>query len=327
MRHISVVAATILLSACSVHPLPDDLPAKKGTYQIVEAIRCEAKKAVLEHAEHARFKGAVIGYNFDFDITEVNEAAAGFELQKKFTDGTLLKLPWSGGSAKKTRRAQRQFTLVDKFEELRRAKCGDVDITSRSIVYPVTGSIGLYEVVSTFAKIESQTNFLNVSVSSGGGLGKDSQVWAFSDALTFTTEFNSGSFKPEVSLDTVPTGKLVLKSANITAGGTESGRTDTHKLTVALTLANGAEQQAAAKRAAAADPSIAMSPTAQTRSRLQEFTRTAPVVTFARTQGISELDVQSADDATARVLLELARRRQEQDTDQRLQLLLQLAKP
>lgn len=326
MRHLSLLSCALMAASCSVHPLPEDLPARKNTFQIVQAIRCEAKKAVLTNADDARFKGAVIGYNFDFDITETDQASAGFEVQKKFTDGTLLKLPWSGGSAKKIRQAKRQFTIVDTFDELREAKCDEVDTTSKHLVYPVTGSIGLFEVVSTFAMIEMQTNFIRVGVTDGG-LGKDNQVWAFSDQLTFTTDFKTGSFAPELSLDTIPTGKLVLKSANITAGGTEAGRKDIHTVTVALTLASGAEQKAALNRARVADPGSRLSATALTRSTLKTFTQNAPVVTFARTQGISELDVQAVDDATARVLLELARRRQEQETDQRLQLLLQLAKP
>ena len=292
--------SALLTTGCSIHPLPDDVAnSRKNTFEIVQTIRCEAKRGVMEWAQHARFNGAVIGYAFDFDIQEDNEMSAELTLKKTFHNGSIFTLPWKGGKATKTRKAQRQFTVVDKFEDLRSAECRGVDIETKNFVYPATGSIGLYEVVSTFARIETQTN-----------IRSEDKVKAFSDTLTFTTEFVSGSLKPELELNSLPTGKLKISAAHISGS---SGRKDIHKLTIALALAEGAEL--GGRRTTSS---------ADTRSALKAFSSRSPVVSFRRSSTVTDIDVQSADDATARVLLELARRRQLSEDDQRLKLLLEL---
>jgi hypothetical protein len=313
MRHNLFVSVSVFFFAgCSVHPLPEDLIAsRKNTYEIVQAIRCEAKRGVLEFAKDARFKGAIIGYSFDFNITEDNEASAGLTVQKKFTDGSVFKVPWSGGTAIKKREAVRQFTVIDKFDDLQKADCGGIDVASKNLAYPITGSIGLYEVVTTFSKIETQTNFLVLR----DFKGLENNVAAFSDTLTFTTELKSGSLKPELTLESIPTGKIVVTAASI---GGSSGRKDVHSVTVALSLAKGAEAALGKSAGAVVSP--------KTRDELKRFSNSSPLVTFTRSPTITDIDVQSADDATARVLLELARRRQVREVDQRLQLLLELTK-
>jgi hypothetical protein len=55
------------------YPLPDDV-TRKCTYDIVDQIRCEARRAVIEHAYD--YKTASIAYEFTFDITEGNNTSA-----------------------------------------------------------------------------------------------------------------------------------------------------------------------------------------------------------------------------------------------------------
>jgi hypothetical protein len=310
---ISLAALATLppLFGCSVHPLPEDV-SRKGTYEIVEAIRCEARRAVIEYAQGPEFKGAVIGYAFDFDITENNAATASVTLQKKFADTALLKLPFEGVGYDKVRKAQRVFTIVDHFETLRDAKCEHVS-TGKNLAYPITGSIGLYEVVGTFARLESQTN-----LSAADATFKGISVPMFSDTLTFTTELKGGSFKPSFTAADV-TGKLVLASASMDLS---ASRKDIHKVTVALSLDPHVERVvnvgvfgSRARHAARKERTV---------SALRTVVDRSPAVSIGRPNRISETEIQASDDATARVLLELTRRRQIDQDDKAVSQLLQL---
>src|SRR5207244_6428243 len=64
-KMIWCVIGVLILSGCSVHPLPEQV-TRQSTLAIVTAIRCEAKQAVLESARSPVFDKGAIGYIFDF---------------------------------------------------------------------------------------------------------------------------------------------------------------------------------------------------------------------------------------------------------------------
>jgi hypothetical protein len=91
--------------------------------------------------------------------------------------------------------------------------CDGFEVRRKNLLYPITGSIGLREVMKTFIAISEQ------------GGGKDS----FVDTLTFTTTI-SGSVSPSLKLKSVPHSFRL-----VSAGGTASAdRTDLHKVTISL---------------------------------------------------------------------------------------------
>ncbi len=69
---------SIGLGGCSSHPLVDDV-TRKNTVAIVQAIRCEARKGLVEAhpTPNPQDIGLVVGYDFTFDITETNMAKGG----------------------------------------------------------------------------------------------------------------------------------------------------------------------------------------------------------------------------------------------------------
>src|SRR5262249_52273666 len=72
----------------ALHPLPDQV-TRAPTLEIVRAIRCEARAAILQHAPGWAFNGGAIGFVFKFDITEHNHAGLDLEFKKQFPSGTF----------------------------------------------------------------------------------------------------------------------------------------------------------------------------------------------------------------------------------------------
>jgi hypothetical protein len=266
MRNIASVAAFFALTGCAAHPLPDDV-TRTSTYDIVNQIRCEARQAVIEHAYN--YKTASVAYEFNFDITEDNNASA---------DGTWV-LPYSlGGSfsltanagLNRTRHTTRNFKIVDTFEELRKMQC-DTPALRENLIYPIAGDIGVYEVVRTFIKLQQIDN------------PKSGEVFAFGDTLMFTTTL-FGGVQPKLVISPV-TDRFRLASAD---GDFSAKRNDVHTVTLALAgsppKANNVQIGASLKQPLAAP--------FQTNSSL-----------------VSTTMIQSSANPTDRALLELDRQR------------------
>ena len=151
-KSCSALPADSILGGCSVHPLPDRV-TRQSTLGIVTAIRCEAQQAIFEHAPDPAFNKGAIGYIFNFDILEHNQAGMDLSFKQPFISGGEFDLTLTGAKADLLRRADRRFTIVDTFEELKRADCSDELLRSR-FKYPIAGSIGLNEVIATFIGID-----------------------------------------------------------------------------------------------------------------------------------------------------------------------------
>lgn len=208
------------LAGCATHPLPGDL-TRVSTYDIVQQIRCEAKRAVVDNAGY--YRTASIAYEFEFDITENNVAGAGAVFAWPFTSGGSFGLE-AGGSVDRTRANVRNIRITDRFEQLLAMRC-DAPPPRIDALYPVVGDIGTYEVVQTFIGLQQANN------------KRAGDVFTFSDKLRFTTVLQ-GSLTPTLTL--VPLAdQFRLGQVN----GTLSGlRRDIHAVT--LTLAGAPERLA-----------------------------------------------------------------------------------
>jgi hypothetical protein len=233
------VVVALILSGCAVHPLPEDV-TRRSTLAIVKAIRCEAKQAVIHQAPDLVYNGSAIGFLFDFNITEFNSAGLNLGFNKVFPGGTFnLTVP---PTSSLQREAERKFTMVDTFLDLKNADCSQEAIQS-NFAYPIAGSIGLNEVIGTAIGIDKLGRKLDSVGTQIGG-----QAAVFSDELTYTTKLDTGNVVPSLSLDAIP-GVLRLVSASATL---QSNREDVHKLTLAIALPEPlASTPKAALRAAA----------------------------------------------------------------------------
>ena len=78
---IAAALCALGLGGCSTHSIIDDF-TRKSTYDVVEQIRCEAGRAVRDYAP--AYVNASIAYEFDFTITEENNANAAVTLTLPF---------------------------------------------------------------------------------------------------------------------------------------------------------------------------------------------------------------------------------------------------
>ncbi len=207
----------IALVGCSIHPIPDDLVGDT-TVQIVKKIRCEARLAVEKYASGPRYKSAAIAYDFRFTVTENNRGsgAAGFAFP--FTNGRFsLNI---GAGEDKQRVGVRNFQIVETFAELRKEDCS-VQATSANYRYPITGLVGLDEVIGTFVKLNEQ-KLLEQAKGPGA---------SYVDALEFATLIK-GSIEPAVELAPVAD-RFRLASGRINFS---ADRMDVHRLTLSLSI-------------------------------------------------------------------------------------------
>jgi len=226
-------ALVVGLSACSVHPIPDDV-TRLSTADIVKSIRCEILAGLESFTPNEMAKAApivratTIGYEFTFNITEDNNAngAEGGPFLK-FANGGKVKLDLTGHAALH-RNNFRKFTIIEPLLDLakddNRARCSD-RTTRANWTYPIAGKIGMDEVVRTYLKLEMLSE-LDVTKKAGGPFNNV----VFADELQFTTGFGAGSTTTLV-LDAV-VGRLKVTNASINVG---ASRDDIHKVIVALT--------------------------------------------------------------------------------------------
>jgi hypothetical protein len=214
----SIAALASALVGCSTFPLPDDV-TRKSTYDIVQQIRCEARRAVADHAYDYKtgidYKTASVAYEFDFDISEDNNASADATWTLPYTLGGSLSLVANAG-LNRNRHTKRNFKIVDSFDELLQINCAD-DRPQENIIYPIAGDIGVYEVVRTFIKLQQIGN------------PKSGEVFTFGDTLMFTTLL-TGGVQPKLIISPL-TDRFRLAGAD---ADFNARRNDVHTVTLAL---------------------------------------------------------------------------------------------
>ena len=254
------------IAACSTHPLPDDISRETSVSIIrnirCEArdefirqvarllsrsgsatVRAANPENIIDRPESinahdpviagtvAKFAGSAIAYQFKFDITETNNNSASLSFSLPFiasnppADRGNFGLGLSGGIHQK-REAKREIKMVEGFQELAHLDCTKASERRANLLYPLTGTIGMNEVIATFLKLGT----------SGAGVSKPGQIALqiegepqFTDTLTFTTTISVGA-TPKIVLSPVGQAfQLTQASANLSAD-----RKDIHELVVTL---------------------------------------------------------------------------------------------
>jgi hypothetical protein len=295
------------LLACSTHPLPQDV-ARVSVVDIVRRIRCEAKEGLEAALRRAAAQGAKsrahverirdlskIGYEFRFEISEDNKAGASeliFERAASHPgDGFKLVLvaDLNGDNSENARKNTRIFSVIDDLKELHKARCGRAETTRRNPVYPITGSIGIAEVVQTYIELEAMTEVTTVNAKKG------EEMIAFSDQLEFTTTFDAGA-NAELTFATV-VGSWRLTKASLSGSAV---RQDVHNVTVSLARDGGAEPDL---------PEIARFGRSVRRSPAMPGQLPNFPIQAIRDKGLQIFLAQRASVARNRILFELERRR------------------
>ena len=243
------------LTACAIHPLPEDVTGMKTT-QIVHRIRCEALDAVLQAEERingeiadtpqkvarqqTRLKvlsniGIVLSFSLSGEeMNNINSASATF--QQPLHNGTFS-LNANAGSLGDTldRQNIRTFTVVDNFAELTKPEKQKICATEPAgpnYAYPITGNIGVAEMINTFVTLAIYQDLGAEQGKSGGApsLGMNTAP-TLVDTITFTTVLSVG-VNPIWML--TPVGKAFqLTNASINLG---VSRKDIHQVIVGLAL-------------------------------------------------------------------------------------------
>lgn len=194
------------------------------------------------------FAQSVIAYNFTFDMTELNNLDATVDLTNPLTRRTFTAA--LGAGIDRTRENTRTFTISDSFQRLvyqiHDDYC-DGFTHEPNYIYPITGKVGIAEMIDTFVDLAL---FGGLAPGSGtGGSGGNASAasgargamqasktatqgpLAMGDTIVFQTKL-SGSVTPKIVL--TPVGKsLQLADASLAA---VASRTDVHKVIVGISV-------------------------------------------------------------------------------------------
>jgi hypothetical protein len=257
-KYIACIFGLLALPGCAIQPLPENVTGK-DTYHIVQHVRCEMRDAIRLYvmrmldryqpdlAEKIRsgtvsisdlkkqrlddqvrfyinlYANSEIGYEFTFNITEENISAGSIGFTKPFTVGGSDKLVLSA-SADLQRQNLRNFRVFDNFEELalRFPDRFCIEPPGPNIIYPITGTIGLWNLVQAFLDLNQSGNLY--------GSKDKPDVPTIADNLTFTTKL-AGTLNPTLSI--TPVGHVF----RFTDAGLkfDESRQDIHQVFVVLT--------------------------------------------------------------------------------------------
>jgi hypothetical protein len=264
-RLLAVFLACSCFEGCSIHPLPEDV-TRYNTARIVRLIRCEAKAAVIQEAisivnwrdthpevvdevsleifdlrklSNRQFKWfdilqrTGIVYNFTLEGSEMESLMFNADFLKAITNGTVTLSPSAGNSL--TRDNIRTFTVSDNFQsllKLERRRCDELGHPDSNYEYPVTGRIGVAEMVRSFVQMTVTGNISGQEPSLDDLNLSPAGLPAMVDSLKFTTTI-SGGLTPKVSVSPLGSGWSIM---NASLAGSVT-RMDTHTVIIGLGLA------------------------------------------------------------------------------------------
>lgn len=276
-RLLVFLAATSLVSGCSIHPLPDDVTGIP-TDTIVRKTRCEARDAIkkslvdwlvaypegswqrqlgnafgsgsrslrtfdinLFHGGEkeivTKLQNSAIAYDFTLDITETDDFDATIDLLKPFHKGSSSAALNLG--IDRTRQSTRVFTVSDTFLGLMK------NIREDYCSIFDKGENLVYPIVGRIGIDEEVHIFIELTLFNHLG-GKDDPSKGpptMADTLVFTTKL-SGSAAPKLVFS--PVGNVAhVADASLTAA---ASRIDVHKVIVGLALPPPAGDKSASKQ-------------------------------------------------------------------------------
>jgi hypothetical protein len=180
-----------------------------------------------ERAFYNRYILTGIAFDFTFDITEMDRAAASLDPVRLITRGTLG--IGINASAQLNRENRRHFIVSSTFKALlddvnlnNFCKAQGGDYRGPNFVYPIAGQIGMTELISTFIDLNEGPQLQN--------FGKD-DAHVFADTLSFTTTFDA-SVSPHLVIS--PVGHRIGFAPSSLLG--DASRTDLHQVIIGLSL-------------------------------------------------------------------------------------------
>jgi hypothetical protein len=120
----------------------------------------------------------------------------------------------------------RIFRVIDRLQDLHTTDCRRAPKTQANLVYPITGSTGMAEVVRSYIELETITDLVSVGSTT---FGSKSEIVTFSDDLQFTTTLDMGASASWTFQSAV--GSVRLTNATLSAS---VHRSDVHNVVVAL---------------------------------------------------------------------------------------------
>jgi hypothetical protein len=209
-------------------------PVVAGKFDIIVAelesqrggpIKFDPRRLPTDRAKsfYGRYINTVIAYDFLMQGVENNRVALAADPVRLITNGAAgITL---GGSGDFNRDNQRHFALADTFGELLydpTMRCESRDYLSENFIYPISGRVGLREVVDTFIELNELKALSQF----------DEDKTVFADTLKFITTW-AGAATPHLQIDPVGTQFGLSSPTNI---GLSASRADTHTLTVGLAM-------------------------------------------------------------------------------------------
>jgi hypothetical protein len=273
-RAIVACGVSIAAASCSTHPLPEDVAGKntyqivaqirceardgirsfargvirKGNPELADALktgaisyrealrrlgRDKAARGIREAL--AKYEYAAIAYDFTFDITEANKLNATADLLSPFSRGTFTLGATAGSTLQ--RENTRNFRIADSFGNLAinvtDKYCRDVADGSNWI-YPITGKIGVGELIGTFLNLNQSGNL--------SGTKDKPDIPRIADTIAFTTKLQ-GTLTPRIVLTPISHG-FNFTGASLTA---DDSRQDVDTVIVAISLPKPNAKQAASR--------------------------------------------------------------------------------
>jgi hypothetical protein len=173
----------------------------------------------------SKYEASGIAYNFSLNITEVNNIDPTIDIFSPLSRGAFTSS--IGGGVDRTRQNARTFTITDTWLTLIKT----VDDTYceklahvNNYLYPITGRVGIDEMIDTFVDLAQFDNL-------GAPKGDSGKPPTLADDLTFTTKLSLGG-TPKVVFTPLARG-VGLADANL---GLTFSRQDVHEVTVGLSL-------------------------------------------------------------------------------------------
>jgi hypothetical protein len=190
------------------------------------------KLSAREQSNIKMFKDTAIAYDFNFDMTEMNNLDPTVNLTRPLRGQTFSAS--IGANFDRMRENTRTFTISDTFSglftKIPPKYCQNIT-EGKNYLYPVTGTIGVDEMIRTFVALTLFGDLMSEEDSPSDDAKAASGPPTMGDTLKFTTTV-ALSPTPMITLTPIGTA-LQIANANLMA---KASREDMHEVIVALAL-------------------------------------------------------------------------------------------
>ncbi|AVO44948.1 hypothetical protein C6569_07665 [Phreatobacter cathodiphilus] len=175
-------------------------------------------------ARFDRYDGTTIGYSFNFNMSESENATASVGVLFPLVRAPVVLGAAATGNLE--RQNVRAFRVIDTWERLLTTprmdeRCREYGDSAVNAVYPITGQIGMLEQLKLFFDLTESGNLVS----------SDSLIPTLIDTVQFTTKI-SGSINGGVQLARLGNSAQFASAS----GSADASRSDIHKVTIAIAL-------------------------------------------------------------------------------------------